>query len=400
MTKWVYTFEERLFFSILEYLFYKIFSIQFFNFQYIVRYTELHDIFFSRTLEKTEVYFSLDQTDKATVDKIIHLLLSLRVEIIEYSGVFFSIDKTYEYDFSQFPLVEKILTWTLNSREFDYSYDNSYYLSLFVYSLNRDNSFIAPKISVDTDNLYLLWYSLYLVMENLIPFEQIRKNLDRALYIDPDNPYLLLDYARIIGVHYYTHFWNNPRYAQFSLKCVYKAISLLWSESKGYMFSWLWMAYRFLWDYEKALYYVDKWITLSENEWEISQLSLCWRISILIELWREEKAFFEAQKYINNGTITLFDCKLRIYKNLARIEISRSQKQQAFFYLSEGLQVALEWKKGIFYIDRGDNRCISSDVSFDDMIHKIGELTLREEGNIHFIHLEWLEKVCALYITQ
>ena len=269
-------------------------------------------------------------------------------------------------DYVENNIFSNIIKYINSKDNFEISYDfynNVFSFILDFYNIKYKNSVdLNKKIKILLNNIekldtnlyfYIYWYSLNLFPFKLITLDNLIDNYKKAYELEPNNPYFLFDYARLLWIHL-LNITKKEEYIDLSIYYIKRALKISNNKKvkiKWYMLSWLWTAYRHKWNYELALLYINKGILLNKKEKELYELPYYWKIGILWELWKYDDQFRFWELLIKNwfNSFRIYKSFVNSYIKLWKIELAKYNLKKALdVLLNEGLIEIMENNISIF----------------------------------------------------
>lgn len=413
--------------TIIEYIIYRLYSDFHAKITWpmIIRINELKDVLFLRKDLKLNKKYKLDLLQISQLNYIVNIfknhnfwnsldninfdfyLDSNSRDVNSEIYDFFTLSKKYFFDkdIDRYNLLLNYILYIYNyfyKDKLDFEFYDYDYMS----NLNNYNIYIDRL--EDFFKFYIYWLSFNLFSEKKIELKSLLNNFNKCLVLDKDNPYFLLDYARLYGIHIFHINNRNNEDIIKAFNCLKKSFELLWKENiNWYMYSWLWALYRHKKDYIKALYFIEKWISIDEKINIIYELSYIWKLWIYWDLLNYNKQISFWLK-LENKNISLF----RVFRTLWNAYINLWNEFKSKEYITKALDIKLRinpikiiindekinfWFWEYYNID---NIFILND--YDELIYKIYFYydKMIKLWSVHFIDLHYLEKVCYNYYIK
>jgi len=240
-------------------------------------------------------------------------------------------ESPYYYYLSKYNINDDLLNWNFNRfKKQILSYNDKYsFLFSWKWYIKDPKEFnvddlenIKMFINKNKNNfLYKLAYLNYKKNNWDLNIEQLYKTL---LKDDVNNIHLRLEYIRFKGSSLYKLYNKDKNYIKSSIKDIKKIIIFLEKDDKiklTFIYSWLWYLLIEVWNYNKAIFYLNKTIYLNKINNYYSYESFFWKSIALSKL----KLFIKAKKNINfilNNNIWLDKIDFRFFRTISEINYS------------------------------------------------------------------------------
>jgi len=294
----------------------------------------------------------------------------------------------------------------------------------------KESSFVEEFFIKYKENFYIQQAEL-LFRYKQSDFLRTNQLFEKIRACDPENPFILLKYARFLWSVLFKQNQDNT-ILEKAIEHSQVALKSLWKDWEIFSFSyaWLWQLYSAKWDYKQAIKWYDKTISINLSQYLHKDEPYIWKASALTAMkkYRESAeiyTFLEKQ-----GLSEKHKEDFRVYKTIATNSWYLKQKEKFRESFIKSLELLIQQEKSQLILTFSSEQInILNDVfllwifplqnEFNSFInyyepkvnHKIPKNSreifllwffflkqIAWDESIHFHNTRWLEKLCFLYL--